>query len=289
MKYTQVKNLPPALLSLLTEGHAPHASRYGVNSLNGSPMQRQLKIRHYDNLIGNPLDNIWMMYGRLLHDKLEHHAGKNALTEERLTLVLPNGKTIVGIPDYYDDADGGTIWDYKFCSTYSGKDGEVKPEWSNQLNVYAYLLQKCAGFPVHNLKLAMMFRDWSATKAKTTPDYPEKIKVVDVPLAPMLVTEAYINKRLAEHAKAESLSDDEIAKQIPCTNDERWMSEQVFAVMKGDNKKATKLFADKNLADSHVVQLGKGYSVVTRPQVYRKCDEYCELRQVCPLYKGERQ
>ena len=288
MKYIPIKDAPPALLELLTDGHPSIPTRYGVTSLIGAPMQRQLLIRHYNNLVVDPLDNMFMLFGRLLHEKLEKKAGQNALTEERLTLPLPDGKCIVGIPDYYDEADGGTIWDYKFCSTFAGKDDEVKPEWVQQLNIYAYLLKKCAGFDAKHLKIAMIFRDWSAAKARTQTDYPPKFKVVSVGVYPLSTMETFINHRLAEHARAEKMTDDELATLMPCTDDERWMSEQVFAVMKDGAKKATKLFVDKSIAESHAEELGKAYAVVERPKVYRKCEEYCNLRQVCPIMMAKK-
>lgn len=277
MIYTETKNLPPALLSLLTEQRQPNPRRYSVTALIDSPQIRQLRLRHWDRIEVDPLDNIWMLFGKLLHEKLERHAGTNALTEEKLTLDVGNGETVVGIPDYYDAEDGGTIWDYKTCSTYAGKD-DLKPGWIAQLNLYALLLRRCVGFPVYRLRLAMIFRDWSAAKARREDGYPPKIKSVTVPLWSHAEQDAYLQSRLALHRAAASLADGELA----CTDDERWARPGKFALMKKGAKRAVKLCdtlaeANKEMA---AIQAGLHY-VEERPAEFARCAEYCELAPFC--------
>lgn len=274
MKFTEVKGLPPALLSLLTEQREPNPDRFSVTALIDSPQIRQLKLRYWNEIEVDPMDNIWMLFGRLLHGKLEQHAGNNALTEEKLTLDVGNGQKVIGIPDYYDATGGGTVWDYKFCSTYAAKD-EVKPEWEAQLNLYALLLRKCAGFPVKHLKLAMVFRDWSATKAKREDGYPPRVKTIAVDLWNNTTQDEYLADRLAFHRLAQNLPDNELL----CSDAERWLSPQVFAVMKDGGKRSVKNHDSREAADKHAAEIGA--KVVERPKEYRRCCDYCDVAKFC--------
>jgi hypothetical protein len=279
MKYTEAKGLPPALLSLLTEQRKPSPDRFSVTSLVDSPQIRQLRLRYWDQIEMDPLDGMWMLFGRLLHGKLEEHAGDNALTEEKLIMDVGGGQVVVGVPDYYDAEGGGTIWDYKFCSVYAAKD-DIKREWIAQLNLYALLLEEVAGFSVNHLRLAMMFRDWSAAKAKREEGYPPRIKVVKVPLWSKSERADYLAIRLLAHRVAGATGDDSLP---PCADCERWATEPVFAVIEKGKKRATKLHETREEADKHAASIGA--EVVERPKEYRRCQDYCDVAAFCQQWK----
>ena len=133
MKYQANVGLPNALYSLLTKDiHVTNAD-YSVTELIAPPRIIQLRRRHDNEITVDPYDRIWLLFGKLVHGKLEDHAGFNSLSEERLHTVI-GGIKVSGAPDLYEDE---CIWDYKTTSLYSVKDG-LKPEWEAQTNLYRF-------------------------------------------------------------------------------------------------------------------------------------------------------
>lgn len=271
MKYKSC-NLPLPLLKLATEGRRPTEGRYGITELNGSPRIAQLKRRHWDDIEIDPTENLWMVFGKLLHSQLEGREEINALAEERIKVRLLD-RDVVGIVDHYAD---GVITDYKFVSTWAAKDG-VKPDWEAQLNCYAYLLES-VGFPVTKLQICCIYRDWSQMRSETDKEYPPRAEVLKVSKWHPERIEGHLRDRLQQHIAAESLDD----KSLPhCTDDERWCSPGKWALMKEGNKRAVKLCDTEEEANKAMAAVQAGRHFLTqRPTEYRRC-ERCEVRGWC--------
>lgn len=277
MKFKEHPEIPSPLLKMLTENREPTPYRYGVNELIGPPRISQLRRRHWQEIEADPIDNVWMLFGKLLHSQLESRVGDQALVEEKIVIDLLDRK-IAGVPDHYED---GVLTDYKFCSVYVAND--IRPEWVSELNFHAHLLRSC-GFEVTKLQICMVFRDWSATKSENDPNYAPRIKVVQVPRFMMGEVAFELEKRLKIHIANEQLPDQ---KLYECTDQERWASPESWAVFKNGGKRATKVFrAEDGETKAQAVALATaiGGTVEDRPKEYKRC-ALCEVREFCNQWK----
>lgn len=271
MKFTASK-LPAPLLAMATENRRPTEGRYGINELNGSPRVAQLKRRHWDDIEVDPAENLWMVFGKLLHSQLQGREELNALAEERIKVRILD-RDVVGVVDHYTD---GVVTDYKFVSTFASKDG-VKLEWEQQLNCYAYLLRS-QGFAVKKLQICCIYRDWSQAKADTIKDYPPRAEVLNVPLWTEEQQLAHLEVRVALH-KDNEIREDKFLTH--CTDEERWCKPGKFALMKRGAKRAIKLFDDEESAQKACAEATAGLHYVEQRQTeYTRC-ERCEVKQWC--------
>ena len=71
--------------------------------------------------------------------------------------------------------------------------------------------------------------------------------------------------------------------------DDQWLRDKKFAVMKGTNKKATKLFDLSEDAHRFIANHKNGgeMRVDFRPGTRVRCENYCDVKQFCEQYKLE--
>ena len=152
----------------------------------------------------------------------------------------------------------------------------LKPERIAQLNILVELCHQNGYDNVRNAEVVMIFRDWSKTKAKHDSQYPQhQVARLNVEVWPQEKRMAYIRERVMLH---------QMDEPPICTQEERWQDDDVFAVMKNGNKRAAKLCksrmeAEVWIADRH------GFTIVERPSVAKRCEDYCGVKQWCKLYK----
>jgi len=72
------------------------------------------------------------------------------------------------------DPDGIHIKDYKTTSVWAVMND--KPEWEQQLNIYAWLVQKNKQVPIKSLQIVGILKDWSKREAERKPEYPPHLK-----------------------------------------------------------------------------------------------------------------
>jgi hypothetical protein len=270
------KDWPDALYRLCTTDAKTRRAKYSVTELIQPPQMLALKRRHEHEMVIDPADMLWRLFGKLLHGKLEAVAGSESLSEEGMVLEVA-GVTISGQPDLYE---AETVWDYKVTSTYAVKEG-VKPEWEQQLNIYAHLF-RAHGFPVKRLRIVAILRDWSATKAKREDDYPKRqVVVMPVELWDGAKCSEFILECVDTHELAAKHNDDMLSDLCPCSDADRWAKPEKFAVMKRGAKKAVKLHDTSEAAQAHAEQLGAGHTVEHRPGELVRCAEYCEAAPWC--------
>lgn len=286
MKTTNKHNLPASIFEALTKEtydlDKSDTKKLSVTSLIDSPLIRQLRIRHWEKLEQDASDLLWVLLGQSVHSVLDRVSDHQRLKEERLTALI-GGYEFSGKPDLYD-GDTHVITDYKVTSVWAYIFG--KEEWDKQLNCYAWLLRKL-GFQVDGLKIAMILRDWSSSKAGDN-EYPA------IPFVQRLVPdwgfeaqEKYVLERLALHSSAEGKAD----KDIPvCSPTERWQSKTTYAVKKAGRKTALRVLDSLELAEKWKSE-NSGDSVEIRQGTDRRCTEYCSVKQFCPYwqanYKGK--
>jgi len=106
--------------------------------------------------------------------------------------------------------------------------------------------------------------------------------MVDVEVWSDKEQEEYIHNRVLAH-QLNSDALDKGEKIDDCTDDERWLRGEKFAVMKKGRKSAVKLFDKKEDADGWIAQqAGEDFTIDHRPGEPVRCaGNYCGVSQWC--------
>ena len=123
----------------------------GDADFSATGLIRPPQITHLERLHGHELstdvaDMLFALLGTGVHAVLEKFAPEGALVERRFYGEL-GGYKLSGAIALYND---GHVTDYKVTGTYGTKGG--KPEWEQQLNIYAWLLRQ-NDMPVKSLTI----------------------------------------------------------------------------------------------------------------------------------------
>ena len=279
MQYTNKLNLPqPIVDAVKYDGH--RRGDYSITELGRDPKELWLTRRHDDEIVVDVADRLWALMGSAIHFILEKADSGNTLIEEYLKTEL-NKITVTGRPDLMAD---GVISDYKFTSVWTLIFKSQIESWTKQLNGYAYLYHTY-GFKVKSLEIIVLLRDWSKTKAKFDPDYPQlQIQKVPIELWTTEKQKIYLMSQTTLMEKWKDVPD----KEIPiCSEKNRWHKEDKFAVMKAGNKKASKvcsseteaqkIIAGKEDKEKHTIEFRQGEDT--------KCLNYCDACTFCNHYK----
>jgi hypothetical protein len=285
VRITNNANLPESVVSAVSFDDYDYAKAGDISAsgLSKSPRQRQLEIRHRQEIVVDAADLIWKLIGNIGHKIVERAAHPNTLVEERMsTTVL--GWVLAGKCDLLYENGGYGIDDFKFTSVWAMKD--EKQEWSAQLNTYAWLAKQ-HGFDIKRLRIIAVLRDWSKMKAARESDYPPVGVVVrEVPLWSVAKQADYIWDRVRIHQMSEKLPDDYLPD---CTDDERLAKPDTFAVKKKKtDKRAVRVLPsiedamewafDNKLATYHI-EHRRGSKTV-------RCDHYCDVKNFCNQYRA---
>jgi hypothetical protein len=290
MKLTNEHGYPePFVRAVTRDSYEKGDCDYTVTELIQPPRIRQLTERHEAEITEDVSERFWMILGTVAHDILER-AGKEGqeLTEERLYATV-GGKRIGGKPDTLN-LSSGLLTDYKVTSVWSYVLGN-KPEWTAQLNSYAFLAQ-ANGHEVKGLEIFAMFRDWSPSKAafvKTSAgpveaskgDYPSTNCLrIPIPLWPKDQTQIWLAGRVLAHENARILEDELLPV---CTPEERWDRPTTYAVMRPCRKSALSVHESEAEA---VKAMAIGQTVETRPGKSVRCESYCACASFCSYAKS---
>lgn len=261
--------LPEAIVqAVANDSYSPGKSDISVTGLLTPPFQR--KLRREVEVVEDVSDRIWALLGQLMHSLLERaHQGEGQV-ETRLYMPI-EGWVVSGQFDLYTDQ---TLWDYKLTSVWSRLG---KPEWEWQLN-FLRLLAAHNGMEVNALKIVTVYRDW--TKSKTFDgDYPKsQVEVIDIPVWPLEVAQERMAERVRLHQQP---------NPDPCSDEDRWKVDDIYALKKEGRKAAVRLYTSREEANSAAKALGKGHSVEYRPGAYKRCESYCNVAHSCPAYNRD--
>lgn len=281
MKLTNKFGLPQTFVNVIqrptyTKGKA----NISVTELLNSPRIVQLKRKHWDEIETDASEMVWALFGSAVHNILEHGKDDHHIVEERI-FAEHEGWKLSGAIDLQEvEEDGIIISDYKVTGAWSVMN--EKQDWHNQLNIYAWLVEKVKQQPVKKLQIIAIVRDWSArdTAKEGYPSSP--IATIDIPLWPMEQREEYINQRIHLHSAAyfDSETDGEIAQ---CTPDEMWEKPEKFAVKKEGGARAKSLHDSRDEAE--IALPPKGYFIEHRPGSRTRCESYCQVSAFCSQYQ----
>jgi len=284
---TNLHDLPESLVRAVTYDDYDYAKAgdISVTSLILPPRIRALTKRHAAEITEDATERIWRLIGSVGHKIVERAADPNEFTEERLSATV-NGWTITGKVDILREAGGYVIEDMKFTSVWAIKD--EKPEWTQQLNLYAHLARE-HGFDIKALRIIAVLRDWSKPRAAREHDYPSVGVVVrEVPLWSHGAQKLFLEDRVTAHQLAAAETDDDLPI---CSPDERWRKPDVWAVKKRGNKRAMSLFSDKAEAECFIADNNNGavLEIEYRPGRDVRCLSYCNVRQFCQYGRSLKQ
>ena len=280
-KYTNKHFYPEWICNLLTynpysRGNKP--SDISVTQLIDSPQVLQLRKAHGSEMEEDVSDRIWAIYGSAVHSIAENAntASSDILTEKRYNHKYGD-HIVTGQYDIYD-MQTKIIYDFKTVSSWSLIHGP-KLAWVRQLNVLADLMRK-NGWEVKGLGIAALGRNWDEKTAMTNKSYPDKaLMMYDIDMWSEEETETYIYKRLQAHFFNDPI----------CTLEEKWATEEKWAVMKEGRTRAVKLFTSHDDANDFLITQRdqEKLKIEHRPGYSMRCAKYCNVQPFCQQYAKE--
>lgn len=281
MKITNKHGLPEVFVNLLTRSpYSKGKAHLSATELLSSPRIVQLKKRHFDDIEEDVSDRIFALFGTAMHSILEDGKTSNAIVEQRLHVNI-DGWDISGAIDLQEpNKEGISISDYKTTGAWAVMNEKL--EWEQQLNIYAYLVEKVKGIPVKDLKIVAIIRDWSRRDAQTKEGYPEApVKSISISLWPFEERENFIKERISLHSNA--LLASETGEDILfCTPSEMWEKETTYALKKIGNKRATAVYQTLEEAQE---KASTGFEIETRKGERTRCKDYCQVNKFCNQYQ----
>ena len=279
MNYTNELGLPAPLAAALTKDtYSRGDASYSATGLLRPPRMAAL-FDDPDNIVFRDVsENLWTLFGTAVHSILEDSKHPDFITEERLYCSVSGVKLSGAIDVQHIQKDGTRILqDYKTRKAYGVMNNDSDEK---QLNIYAYIAHK-NGIEVSGLQIINFIKDWSRHEAERKPDYPpHDIFIQDIPLWPIEQTEAFVMERIAAHEEAR-------AGNLPdCTDEERWLRDDKFAVMKEKRVRAVRVFdsqeeaetfiAAQKDADKHTIDHRRGQPI--------RCEQFCDVADYCDQF-----
>lgn len=287
MKITNVHGLPETIARALVKQEAQYNAGPVDSSVTDLIKPARISFltkKHRKEMTRDLADNFWALLGSGVHHLLEMGATENMVVEERLYMSI-DGWRISGAIDcqeYVSDIEVD-ITDYKVTSCYSVLDQEPKEDWVAQLNLQALLLEANKPVRVRNLTICAVLRDWSSTKARLDPMYPQApVVLVPIPVWSKHKQLDYARARIADHREARFA--DVLGYPLQeCSPTDRWVKGESWAVKKSGNKRAVKIFDNPVDAEELKESKGKGYIVEYREGQSTRCG-YCGVSQWCDQF-----
>ncbi len=287
MKITNKKNLPETFVTLATEGRHEHTpGRYSATTLL-NPVKQTILFRRYDDKIEEDVaDMIWLIWGTAVHNIMEAH-DKTGLAEIKMEHPLGNGIVISGKCDLYD-AENSSVVDYKTGTVWKVLYQDFD-DWRLQGLIYAWLL-RASGRYVDKMRFIVLLKDWSAREARLRadkdefyPDAPVWTWEYSIQTHDIQEIDEYIKAKAAQLKNAESLPDECLPL---CTPEERWNTGDKWAVKKGNNKRALRVFDESEKAHEFIEDRTDCHDlkIEHRPGEDRRCDDYCLVNRFCSYY-----
>ena len=285
MIITNKFNLPKTIVNVVkrpqyTKGKA----KLSITEIMNSPRIVQLRKKHEAEIEQDVADMVWSIFGTAVHGLLEHGKDSNHLIEERIHLNV-DGWDISGAIDLQTiEEDGIIISDYKTTSAWAVMNEKI--EWTQQLNMYAHLVEAVKGITVKRLEIVAIIRDWSRRDSLAKESYPEApIKVISIPMWTASERAKYLADRLTLHAEAEFVAD--MGDTLPpCTPAEMWEKASVWAVKKTGGARAKAVCSSLEEAQERLAEYGNGHEIEHRPGERTRCANFCPVSQFCEQYKS---
>jgi len=243
--------------------------------------QKWLELKYSDQIEIDASAKINALIGKAMHLLFEKSNPGN-FTEFELTHQFDSGIVVSGRVDFYDHKTK-TLIDYKTTKVSTIKNQRIIQNWTNQLNIYAWLMHKNK-IPVDNIAVIAFLKNWEKYIMKTQEDYPRTAIIeIPIPLLPFENTENFVMSRVREHQNIY------VSEPSFCNAVERWENEPKYAVRKLGSEKNYRV---KETIEEAEIELNKlkhpeNYKIETlEPEPFRCLDsDYCAVNKFCPYYK----
>jgi hypothetical protein len=255
-----------------------------VTELLNSPQIVQLKAKYFKQIEVDASEMTWAVFGTAVHHILEQNKGAGDIVEQRLHADIDGWHISGAIDQQVVTKDGIEIGDYKTTSVWAVMND--KPEWEQQLNIYAWLVETVKKTPVSKLKIMALLKDWSPREAETRQNYPPiDFVTIDIPLWDYDKREAFIRERI--HLHSEGLFATDTNAPLPeCTPAECWEKPTTYAIKKIGGKRAHSLYEKRDEAELALWDLGgANYQMEVRKGERTRCAKYCQVAPWCQQYK----
>ena len=285
MKLTNKFGIPQTFVNVLKRPqYSSGGAHLSVTQLINSPKIVSLTRKFEDELEQDVAEMIWSIFGSAVHKVLEHGKDENHIVEERLAVEM-DGWRLSGAIDLQIKGDNFIeIKDYKTVSAWAVMNEKV--EWEQQLNCYAYLVEKVKNIPVASLGIVAIIRDWNRREADRNEDYPQApVKEIPIKLWPFEQREAFIRDRIHLHAVCEFEMESEGLDLPDCTPQEMWEKPTFWAVKKTGGVRAKSVHTTEEEAQSALEKAGKGYEIEVRPGSRTRCESFCPVSNYCQQWR----
>lgn len=276
MNFTNSMNLPKAFFNAVSAmDNRVRSYDLSVTELIGPPRIFYLKQRHNAEITVDVKDRLWALRGSALHDLLAKHCPAEQIAEERVRRDIC-GYVVSGMPDLFDEH---TIQDWKDTSVWAVVKQPDKKEHLYQLNAYRYLLMVAGFTEITKLENVYILRDWLKSKA-TEENYPkENMLIVQRDVMKTEDIEEYMQGRVKSFQSCKDLADD----MLPiCTPEERWHTDDTWALKKEGRKTAIKVCTSELEARQLVSDKYKGGDHFEfRCGSDKRCTGFCEVSKFC--------
>ena len=277
------------------EVHSRHYVSYGdysVTTLIDTPRRVQLLRRHAGNLHTPPESQAASFVGTGVHNYWESCLKAIGLVDpdfevERRVVHYIEDRLISGRFDILYQQDH--IFDIKTCKVWKLIFDPNKEEWTQQQNLYAYLLG-LRGVKIKKISIIAQFLDWIQSNAIRDREYPqEAVLQFDLDLWSPGEQEMYLLDRLTRHKSCENVEDNELPECTRLERWERWPGGYLvkYAVMKTkEAKKATRVFTNLHDAIAYFKQKNVPSTGVieVRYAVRKRCEDLCACNLHCNDY-----
>lgn len=288
MKLTNRLNLPSSIVSAIAnDPYSAGSADISVTKLISPPYQVRLLKAGAGQIVEDAADRVHALMGQIGHSIIERATidPKTSVAEQRI--FMPASFVGLNLPGYivsgaFDLLEKHILFDFKFTTVWSSKG---KIEWEQQLNLLRVLCQyhyEQTGderFVVAGAKIIAIYRDWQKVKAGMQDHPKHQVEAIEIPIWNLDDAKKYMAERITLHTAD---------APPPCTNEDRWATEPVYALMKAGRKSAVKLYKTQEEADAKCAVAGKGHVVAHRPVQYKRCESYCAAAAFCPAWASEK-
>lgn len=285
MKLTNKFNLPDTFINVIQRpSYSRGNSEISVTEILSPPQLVLLRRRHADDIEIDAADQVWSLFGSAVHNILEHGKDEHHVVEERLFTTFESWRISGAIDLQTFQPDGSVvISDYKVTSAWAVQ--QEKTEWVDQLNMYAWLVERVKGHPVVGLQIIGIVRDWNRREAASKEGYPQApIVTIDIPLWNFETRERFVADRLALHNEANFAA---VSGSMPeCTAAEMWERPTTYAVMKEGGKRAKRVFESLDKAEAFRADQTGAHHIETREGGRTRCDSFCQVAPFCQQYQS---
>lgn len=279
MRYTNRHRIPEVMVrAVMNDSYSKGDADISVTGLLGPPQMRHLEAKHDDEIVVDVSDQLAALYGKAMHYIAETAAGGdyNMLTE-KLIYSQYLGWKIKGQFDHVLLGEG-TLIDFKTCNAHKVSDNAVPSEWTAQTNIYRRMLQREKGITINQIQVCAIVKDYTRYAARTKQGYPPAgAFTIDVPVWTDEATDAFIEERVRLHQDP---------NPPPCTDAERWVRDERWAVLKRGNVRAIRVF-DNPVEAEQLASTSASLYIEHRPGEAIRCQDWCLAAPFCAQWQHD--